>query len=575
LKVVNKQAIMTEKRIENIIGDFDTFINPLGEMRRIEVVGESGARYDLEVTDEDGKYYDFSTNLFRTSSSATTKLKDRMINEEGNDIVNVVFPAPSKLITYTVKLIANHSCGIVNVGDYNAVKRIDGTIYHNKSTGGVGGIIEKKLFGFTGLPFTLSCISPTLSDSGEVFETSTPRYGNDTGAQTRSSCYAGEEFKLDFSITLTATSGKSIRVTGTPTVDDLCAVKLINIGATPDTVDGLTNSELYPSVTSTDTTNGVVSSATDVTMDTAVTSKMRVGDRVTGTGISSTATVTVASFVSTFVFRCSEAVSVADGVTLSFSKAKHVKWPVSNVVGLKEGMLIDPSSTTGGNFQSNSRISGYTKIKTTEIVQPQDCDIPVRGPKRIREVLASCSAITDGSTIVCSEENIAGYPNTVSENNGSLSFSPAQDLTIASDSNVKVYAYGYDQIKAMTNMEVALSDVKITPTTITTTISDASATGSASLNDFDVASVTGIMDDVSIVSGAGIDVSTSEPRVTTISSSNLTLTPGGHTVTNGETLTFTGASNIVTITGIIHVKNFRSAADRTLYFDVERFLHSA
>ena len=138
---------MIEKRIENIIGDFDTFINPLGETRTITVVGQSGARYDVEVTDEDGKYYNFSTLAFRLN--VPSKLKNRMIGEDGRDTISIVFPAPTKLITYTIKVIANHTCGLVKVGDYKATERPDGSIHHNRSTGGIGGIIEKKIFGNT------------------------------------------------------------------------------------------------------------------------------------------------------------------------------------------------------------------------------------------------------------------------------------------------------------------------------------------------------------------------------------------------------------------------------------------
>jgi len=76
---------------------------------------------------------------------------------------------------------------------------------------------------------------------------------------------------------------------------------------------------LFPSTITTDTVNGAVSSATSVTMDSAVATKMAVGDRVTGNAALNSANITVASIDSTNVFSLSSSTSIADGVTLSFS----------------------------------------------------------------------------------------------------------------------------------------------------------------------------------------------------------------------------------------------------------------
>ena len=109
---------------------------------------------------------------------------------------------------------------------------------------------------------------------------------------------------------------------------------------------------------------------------------------------------------------------------------------------------------------------------------------------------------------------------------------------------------------------------------VATTINDASATGAASLNDFDVTSKNGIMDDVSVVSGVNISTSGVAPVVSTIASStgkNLILTPGGHLVQNGQTLTFTGAQQSVVITGDIQISDVGTTS-RNMYIDLDRFL---
>ena len=83
------------------------------------------------------------------------------------------------------------------------------------------------------------------------------------------------------------------------------------------------------------------------------------------------------------------------------------------------------------------------------------------------------------------------------------------------------------------------------------------------------------MDDVSTVSGIGIDPSTSDPTVTNIASysgttATLTLS-AAQTLESGITLTFDGAGEIVVISGNIEVKKGGNG-DSTFYFNVERFI---
>ena len=83
------------------------------------------------------------------------------------------------------------------------------------------------------------------------------------------------------------------------------------------------------------------------------------------------------------------------------------------------------------------------------------------------------------------------------------------------------------------------------------------------------------MDDVSTVSGIGIDSSAVDPTVTNIASysgTTATLTLGvAQTLESGITLTFDGAGETVTISGNIEIKRV-GEDDVTLYFDVEKFL---
>ena len=124
---------------------------------------------------------------------------------------------------------------------------------------------------------------------------------------------------------------------------------------------------------------------------------------------------------------------------------------------------------------------------------------------------------------------------------------------------------------SLNNWDVKLSDIAITltkPTAVTTAVVNNST--SVPIDNGD-----GIMDDVSTVSGIGIDPSVVDPTVTTIGSysgttATLTLS-AAQTLESGITLTFTGAGQTATITGNIEIIE-AGTADTNLRFDVEKLL---
>ena len=118
------------------------------------------------------------------------------------------------------------------------------------------------------------------------------------------------------------------------------------------------NISFPPAPTTTDTVNGAVSSATSVTMDTAVATKMEVGDRVTGNTALDAAHITVASIDSTNVFSLSSATTISDGVTLTFTGSDQYDVFVFAENGTKhapynefrfEDNSIDINSSTGSD----------------------------------------------------------------------------------------------------------------------------------------------------------------------------------------------------------------------------------
>jgi len=88
-------------------------------------------------------------------------------------------------------------------------------------------------------------------------------------------------------------------------------------------VNGYSDSVTFPSIVTTDTVNGAVSSGVKVVMDTVVANTMAVGDRVTGNTVLNSTIVTVAALDpdgdNTSEFSLSSAVALDDGITLSFT----------------------------------------------------------------------------------------------------------------------------------------------------------------------------------------------------------------------------------------------------------------
>ena len=85
------------------------------------------------------------------------------------------------------------------------------------------------------------------------------------------------------------------------------------------------------------------------------------------------------------------------------------------------------------------------------------------------------------------------------------------------------------------------------------------------------------MDDVSVVSSPNMNRAVVNPTVTNIGSYNVssaataTLTlSSAQTFESGETLTFSGAGQIVTITGDILVRN--AGVTSTIFLDIDKFL---
>ena len=252
-----------------IITFFDLDLSDLsatGERRLFAISGEPNAEFKLEIKDNTtGHYYNFVTNAFQAAASS---LEDKMSTSSYNG--SVTFPAVTGGDDqYDIFLYAVPSSTAENSTQhdtYSEVRFADGSLDVNSSTGSDSLMMQKVIYQYAALTLTLAGYSIDGTVAGAV--------GTDTISINRGKPKA----KTAFSFTFTAAATAAYRILKQPVADDVLAFIQPVVGSAPIDLPG---ENIYPAVTGTDTVNGARdASAVAVTMDSAVATKMAVGDRV-------------------------------------------------------------------------------------------------------------------------------------------------------------------------------------------------------------------------------------------------------------------------------------------------------
>tara|TARA_R110002012_G_scaffold224701_1_gene396666 strand:+ start:944 stop:2953 length:2010 start_codon:yes stop_codon:yes gene_type:complete len=156
-----------------------------------------------------------------------------------------------------------------------------------------------------------------------------------------------------------------VKTTTTSAVNNSTSIPIADRAGIMDAISSVKGVGIDNTTFGTDTVNGAVSGATSIVMDANVANTMSVGDTVTGTGISDLKTITVTAInVDTNVkkFSVSEAVTISDGVTLSFTnpkaKAPTVVSGAGSVTGA--GTIVVSSAQT---LESGAELS-FPKVGT-------------------------------------------------------------------------------------------------------------------------------------------------------------------------------------------------------------------
>ena len=586
--------------------DFSS-ITAAGETRSFVVSGSRGSTFEVEVKNEDNYYYNFHTKAFQSAKSVLSRL---LRNSEFYG--HVTFPAVTDNDQYDISITATKD---TKHSDYYEARFGDGSMDINSTTGSNSRLMTKVIYQYVDLVLTINPYSSggTITGSG----------ANDTIAI---SAAAGLTEAVAFSTTFTVANDKALQIIKQPTHLDILSFVSPVVGAAPVDIPG---ENIYPTATAaftgddvngaitsgaiveidadvagnvvigdkittpatTDTVNGDFSGgATAITMDDTVAAVMAVGDQVTGNAVLNAGLFTVASIDSTNVFSLNASAAIADGTTLTFSskinrslttvlnldpsgEAKqftmsqdiqfrdnapltffnqmNYRWPVDNFAHvMKSGFIFVPTT----NLVASSVLAKYSDTTTVFAGTAQE-KVYTNYEVEAVDTLSLKPSITRGE--------ITGQA-------GAITFDKQQPLVLAGDT-LKAGGYGQNEILSVFGYDVRFTDLEIALTAVTTTTT-AAVNNSTSVP---VASRNGILDDISTVSGIGINPSLADPTVDTgagaVTGAGTLVLTAAQTLEDGATLTFANAGLVATIAGNIHVLK-AGTASQTLRFDIDNLL---
>jgi len=599
-------------------------INHLGESKAFSIQG-SGI-FSLEISDSDGKYYNFNTRAWSTTKSGLYRVEllgtyrssiyfpaiafqdstcdynnDPTIAHDDDDgdikvgmlVAGTGIPLGSTVATVSsdtsFELSASTTGGAVTNGTltfsilknftinlfaetveniqtshaaYSEYAEADGSINVNKSTGSNSNLLKRIIYQDVVKNLYLSCIAPSLTTpsadtinqadgsankiiiDGDATDKNVVRIGDKvtSGTDIPASVHA-----LVTEINPDGDSTHEIKISVTDTISNNDAITFTPAfnGMTPNGVINTTGQQAFE-----------VSSGGNLRSSFSITCTAQVGRTLS---VSKIPTINDLCTFTTVTFGADPIVIPGEDI----SSSTHYGWPVTNITGLQSGMYLDPARAgTGVNTTTPATISKYISTKTDlELVQR-------RHYTDVNSITVNDTVIDginpDGNIITAVDRN----KNTTAQI-GNIIFSKQQANALKADSGVRIFAYGAGQIKSLTGMGVAISDIVITPTQVSTTTA-AAVSNSVTIPVTEAESISAGM----AIRGIGINTSTAIPTVLlksgTDGAKNLTAS-AAQTLEDGQTLFFDDASNILTITGTIEISNV-AISDTTLYLDVERFL---
>ena len=535
-----------------------TDVSHLGETRTFQITGDNGSFFSLEVFDNSGNYYNFDERKW-----STTKASIRNQKIEGSVYSGQIkfTENADSLKNYTINLIAETVFNIeTKFSSYSEVRNADSSINVNSSSGSMSNVSTKILYQDVARTLTVSCIAPSK------YAASTDTLDGATSSATKAvfdNNVSGNIYVGDL-ITGTgvAASAHCLVRELNPDGDN---VKEISLLPADSLSDGATYTFTPPfngmTPHSTDSTTGAASLTVSSGGSTTINFTVKVV-APTGRAFSVVRTPTTDDLA---VFKNvtfgSAAIAIPGEDT---SSSTYYRWPLTNIAGLQAGMILDPArSGTGVNTTTPATIKNYSVVSNTQTLIEGEYYNKILDSKHVE---ASYQAIQSTGDVTTIDRN--GFATAQA---GNVIFSKQQADALKSDSNIRIFGYGTDQIAAITNgMRVDLKNVNIELTQVSAQLTAACSNSTTIALD----SVDGITWG-STVRGPGIDASAVNPTVINKSvntgAGNIVVS-AAQTLDDDQVLYFDGLSNTAKITGTLEIKDM-AISDTTIYFDVERFLN--
>ena len=540
-----------------IIKEFDIDLNYLsnqGEIRAFTVIGDIGSMFSLVVQKRQGSgaitYYNFSTSTFTSTSK---RLKNQII-QAGSYRGVITFPAGglstgATPITYTIMVFAESAFDTTHA-KHKEERYPDGTLNINDSVGSNSSLMQKEIYQYPETQLTLSTISPNslsgFAGMGVANSVITINRGASTG-------------KTPFKIKATLGSSKAGKIIRQPSSSDITAFASRTLGE-PIKINGVTGPAEPGS-----TINGTLPLNNTDKIVLAAIGGTSVGMTVTGLGINSDYPVVVTHVNpdgdNVNEIKISKAITVADNASSTtpylFEDILYRRWNCSEIQRLVDNMLA-----FSGGVSAGTRISRYLDT-TDQLQETTNADGSV-----------STSTFTITNFDVPALDVLGHKPSflygRLSRQSGAVTFDTAQAVAANRNVGTKFYGYGTRAVGVLHNCTIELTDLAIEIENVSTTVNDSNADGETAQTNITVASASGIMDDVSVMSGVNVTSTSVNPTVTTINGSILTVSPPQY-LQNTQALTFKNAGRVINITGNINVIGLDDT-DLVLRFDIEKLV---
>jgi hypothetical protein len=578
-----------------------------GGSRSFTITGDAGAIFSLEIKNEDDYYYNFKTNTF---SATKAKLKQQAISGNGDYTSSITFPSVTDNDHYDIYLWAESAYDTEHA-PVSEVRFGDDTLDINSTIGSNSNLVQKIIYQYTDTTIT---IIPFMNVGGGNAVNWINSYVADTVVIGR-----GKSVKTSFSCTVQAPTTKAMQILRQPQAGDF--FKEINVQykrLTPAVADTnpylIQGEDIWAEAASREESNGATGGQTRlattlngaietsnrlVLSHNVVTSKVQVGDRVTGYlqatsgakvscsgGTSASDTeITLVTHVNPDGDNVNEIqvdrnLTIDDEFSIFFSAPYYKRFATdaslggTGILGLKSGHKMSE-----GYSETNPDVLASAGGSMPGTIAPYE-DSTTYTVENINENGVLTETTRKNINISYPAIDTTGFKPTITNGkitaqDGVITFSEPHKLDLAVQGLMGYTDFverGLDWTKSIHDTEIRVTNLKVELTKPTTT----TTSGVSNSTTIPVADREGTIQNVSTVSGIGIAAGAANPTVasaTADGSGSWTLS-AAQTLESGITLTVENTSRNATITGDIEIISCGDA-NFNLILDVPSFMTGA